>query len=267
MVEDDQPYREFEDGRLARVRLQLRRPGGAADRDGVGARLGERRRADGRQPPRLLDADRRRGGLSRDDLTVGRRVRHRLRRDGRPHRRRLRRRRERSGPAGGRDRRPDQLRHRPQEPDAGRPRAVRLTGLARGAGADAGGAGEEGAVVAAHARRAAAGHRRLGQPLRRPAGRAGHRRAVGGVPLRQPRVRTRRRHRVPQPDGAPRVLLADARRRVDARCSGAAAADAGGRAGAGRPAAGRGRQGRDRPPVTGWRWSWPASTPTPAAST
>ena len=74
---------------------------------------------------------------------------------------------------------PASARHRPQEPHPRRPPAVRLSGMGRGTGADRARLRTQERLVAAGAGRAAAGHGRLRQPLRRPAGRARRRLAVG----------------------------------------------------------------------------------------
>ena len=232
-----------------RVRIQLRRHGRLPDQDRGGPWLGQRRGADGRQPRRVLDADRRSRRLPRHGLAERRRLRHRLRGDGGAHPALAGRHPPRPGPAGGRDRHPHQLRPRPQERDAGRPRAVRFADLGRDPRADRDGRGPQAQLVTARPRGGAAGHGRQRQPLRRPAGRARRRLRLGGLPLRQPRLRPRDRDRVPEPGGAPGLLLADARRRVDARRPVAAAAHGGCREGAGRPAAGRRGSRRDRPPL------------------
>ena len=175
------------------------------------------RGADGRRPSRLRHADRRRGGVPRTGVGGRRRLRHRLRQRGDPDRSLAARHAgSRRPPRRARRRDPgrDLVRHRPQEP-IGRC-AGRIIRCSSRASWDAlprharERSSQQGARAARHGRQRQSLRRRL----RRRSGRDLGRRA-----LRQPRVRSHRRLRVPRALAGREVGRARARARGAARRS------------------------------------------------
>ena len=221
----------FGDGRRAQPRAARALHGGRRRRV---------RRPLRRPSPGLLAADRRRHRLRGLRLAVGRRLRHRLRQQGGAHRadaRRSRRARRRRVDHG-RDHAPDLVRHGRAGAGARRPPGARR----RSATADF---APQRKLVAA--RRVAARHGRLGQPLRQPdGGRGGP--DLGRRPLRLARLRPQDRVGLPRARAGP-AASASGRTRARwtrRRCSS--------------------RSARSSASRTSRRWSWPASTPTPAAT-